>query len=268
MDSDLVNGQSLFVAALQRSGHHALIQWIMINGPAPACFLNDCKPLTNPYSTANMSCSLMPNLNLQEELNGQFSWKALLICSYEDRDLRLLYPSWFTTAMTRWIGRSARSTNVLVLRDPYNMIASKYYWSVRGARWRPSPRAIAALPAIWKAYAREFVGLTSFVPAPVLRVTYNQWFTDAAYRRRLAAALGISAADEGREMVSRWGPNTWGDSFDNMDYDGHATGMKVLERWRYFADDEEFRKLVQDAELIELSHAIFGELPGTDILLR
>jgi hypothetical protein len=38
---------------------------------------------------------------------------------------------------------------------------------------------------------------------------------------------------------------------------------KVFERWKQFATDENFLKLVFDNEIFELSEKLFGEIPGT-----
>jgi hypothetical protein len=258
-----VNERVVHVCALQRSGHHPVIQWMLINSGVPTCFLNDCTPQSNPYLTANLSCSLLPGLDLASERAGQWARKTLLLCSYEDQDLERVYPSSFDDTMRRWIGSAANVTNILILRDPFNLIASKYRWVVHGTQWQPTMDSLLALPTLWKTYAKEFLGLTSHVPRPVVRISYNQWFVDAAYRRTLAKTLGLSLADEGRDMIARWGPNLWGDSIDNLTYDGRATEMKVLERWRHFAHDARYRSLVSDPELIELSTAIFGPIAGT-----
>lgn len=268
MTETSVNDHTIHVCGLQRSGHHPVMQWIMINSGVPVCFLNDCEAGTNPYDTANMTCSFLPpGVDLAAERGGRWARKQLLMCSYEDRDLGSVYPVEFRTIMDRWIGPAARTTHVLILRDPFNLIASKYRWAVQGTQWKPTIESLETLPELWKAYAREFLAITSFMPAPCVRISYNRWFTDASYRRTLAETLGISIADEGREMIARWGPNTWGDSFDNMTYDGRATEMKVLERWQQFVDEPRYRALVCDPELRELSAAIFGAVPGSERLL-
>ena len=50
-------------------------------------------------------------------------------------------------------------------------------------------------------------------------------------------------------------------------YDGKADKMKVLERWKHFVDNEIYKDIFKDKELVELSNAIFGETPGTEIFL-
>lgn len=262
-----VNDQVIRVYAMQRSGHHAVIQWMMINGRTPSAFLNDCRPGTNPYTSANTACSLIPASDLAAAQLGAFTYKSLLICSYEDVLLDAAAPTSDCDAITAWVGSTRRLMDVIVLRDPFNLFASKYYWAIRGSRWAPTMAAIEALPSLWKGYAREFLGATSYLNSSVIRVNYNTWFRDAEYRRVLADRIDISRADEGREMVARWGPNVWGDSFDNMTYDGRATHMRVLDRWRTFKDDRVFCRLFEDEELLTLSREIFGVIPDTDLLV-
>ena len=269
MSTTWVNERTLYVCAPRRSGHHAVMHWIMVNSAGPICFLNNCAPQTNPYTAGRVFDHRLPaGLDLQAEREGRWARKSLLICSYESRDLERVYQPDFDDAMSRWLGPSLNTANLLILRDPFNLIASMYRWVVQGTRWRPPLEALTALPALWKAYAKEFLEVTSLVPSPVVRISFNRWFSDAEYRRTLANILGISAADEGRDEVAHWGPNVWGDSFDNMAYNGRATEMKVLERWRQVADEPLYRSLVSDPELFELSTAIFGALPGTEQLMR
>ena len=233
------NSNEICVAALQRSGHHAIINWIVANSAGPTCFLNDCRLNVNPFLT----CA-------QDEGIGPIP-KNLLIYNYEDRELSELFTLEFMDNRTRWFGKSECSVYVLIMRDPFNNFASKYRWA-----------------GLWKSYAKEFLGLTNFMPAPKVFLNYNSWFADDQYREEMASRLELVSADKGLTEVAKWGPNTWGDSFDNMNFDGRALEMKVLERWRYFADDPVFRNLFRDSELLSLSEKIFGAIPGTHLWLR
>lgn len=247
------NRNEVCVAALQRSGHHAIINWIVANSAGPACFLNDCRLNLNPFMT------------FAGDEGIEHTTKNLLIYNYEDRELSELFTLEFMDNRTRWFGKSERSVYVLIMRDPFNNFASKYRWAVNGTKWTPETEWIArVLPGLWKSYAKEFLGLTNFMPAPKVFLSYNRWFIDEEYRQEIAGRLELASADKGLTEVARWGPNTWGDSFDNLDFDGRALEMKVLERWRYFADDPVFRNLFRDSELLSLSQKIFGAIPGTD----
>lgn len=251
------NRTELCVAALQRSGHHAIINWIAANSAAPVCFLNNCRPNENPF----LMCS--------DDQRAELAPRDLLIYNYEDRQLNEVFRPDFFDQKTEWFGKSGGAVYVLILRDPFNNFASKYRWAINGTKWTPQMEWVTSeLPALWKSYAKEFLGATDVMPAPKVFINYNRWFTDNQYRGELAARLNLTSAGKGLTEVAGWGPNTWGDSFDNMNYEGRAHEMKVLERWRYFSDDQVFRGLFRDSELRSLSESIFDVIPGTDVLYQ
>lgn len=250
------NHVEVCVAALERSGHHAIINWISANSAAPVCFLNNCRPGVDPFL-------------MYPDQRGELAPGSLLIYNYEDRRLGDAFPSEFLNHKTKWFGARGISMYVLILRDPFNNFASKYRWAINGTKWAPPMEWITdVLPGLWKSYAREFVGLTDLMPTPKVFINYNRWFADEDYRDQLARQLGLASAGKGLTEVAKWGPNTWGDSFDNMEFEGRANEMKVLERWRHFADDRDFRQLFYDRELLELSEKIFVGIPGTESLFQ
>jgi hypothetical protein len=252
---DYPNRTELCVAALQRSGHHAIINWIISNSADSVCFLNNCRPRENPF----LMCTEAQRIELRP--------RNVLIYNYEDWQLSEAFPPEFLNDRAEWFGRSGKSVYVLVLRDPFNNFASKYRWAINGTWWIPQMEWVTRdLPRLWKSYAKEFLGLTNLMPAPKVFVNYNHWFTDENYRCEMADRLGLISADQGLTEVAKWGPNTWGDSFDNLNFDGRANEMKVLERWRYFVDDPVFKSLFRDSELLSLSDQIFGVIPGTSVL--
>jgi hypothetical protein len=264
-----INKYEYCIIALQRSGHHAVINWIIKNSKnGQHYFLNNCQPGVNPYTSFNVKDSTIPEDELQKEKKGFFSQKDSLIYNYEDKAFSFVFSPLFMENKQKWIGKSERSINMIVLRDPFNNFASKYKWAIDGKQWNPSIESIKQLPLLWKAHAKEFLGITNDVPKPKLFLNYNQWFSNAQYRKELAENLFLNSYALGIKEVAKWGPNTWGDSFDNMDYEGKANEMNVLERWRIFSDDLFFKSLFQDAELQDLSERIFGKIPGTEVLFQ
>jgi hypothetical protein len=252
---DYQNRTELCVAALQRSGHHAIINWITSNSANPVSFLNNCQPGVNPF----LMCT--------EEQRIELAPRKVLIYNYEDRPLSAAFPPEFLDNKKDWFGESGNSIYVLVLRDPFNNFASKYRWAINGTKWTPQMEWVTCeLPKLWKSYARELLGNTNLMPAPRVFVNYNRWFADDKYRCDTADRLGLISVDQGLNEVAKWGPNTWGDSFDNLNFEGRAHEMKVFERWRYFVDDPVFRGLFRDRELLGLSEQIFGIIPGTSVL--
>ena len=45
-----------------------------------------------------------------------------------------------------------------------------------------------------------------------------------------------------------------------MSKDGRAHRMKVFERWRVCWDEPEYRAIVEDPELMEISDGLFGRI--------
>ncbi|MEZ5583588.1 MAG: hypothetical protein R3F37_13335 [Candidatus Competibacteraceae bacterium] len=168
-----------------------------------------------------------------------------------------------------WVGISRRRHDVLILRDPFNLLASKLKWAY-GIVDRPSKPTIEDVRKardLWKVYAREYLGETSFLRDRV-NISYNHWFAERDYRDHLAAEFGFENRDMGVREVAKWGPTLSQDSFDGLKYEGRAQEMKVLERWKAYVDDPIYREFMADEELHWLSREIFGELPGTAALRR
>jgi hypothetical protein len=252
-----MNSVEIRLAALRRSGSHAVVHWLLAQLPGRGVFLNSCKPEENPCTSCYRGDSVAGGFDLDRTPEP----KDFLLYNYEDRELAAVFSDAFEAAHDRWLGPSARRFDLLVLRDPWNNLASLLRWA-RGAVHPISLDSVARAARLWKGYAREVLGETTFLrhaPTPVL---YNHWVTDPVYRKELAGRLGIPWTDAGREQVAPWGPTTWGDSFDGLAYDGRAGEMPVLERFRWCADDPFYRALF-DAETAELSDQIFGPIPGT-----
>jgi hypothetical protein len=264
------NRWSIRIFAIRRSGHHAIVNWIRYHVRGRHCFLNDCREGTSPFRTSVRENSVVGSwvgehryLNWEQERAGRHAKKGVLLYNYEDGDFQR-HASEVTEGLeAEWIGRSRRTTTVLVLRDPYNLLASRLKW-FHGRGEPPAPERFAEFRALWKLYAREYAGMTSCLPGAI-HVNYNDWFRSRAYRDDIAARIGFHNRDRGVDEVARWGPaiGKRGASFDGLAYDGRARTMAVMDRWREYADDPFFRAQFEDPELVELAHRIFGEIEGT-----
>jgi len=253
-----MNQHEFMVVAMRRSGHHAIVNWIMDNFSGSKCFINDAKLNTNPYKTGSTRTSIWNHFHQQQEAAGDHQPKDLLMYNYEDQDLSQVPGKQFTKNHDQWVGKSKTYNSLIVLRDPYNLIASKLRW-YRGEKWKPSKQELDQTPVLWKMYAKEFLSQTSYLKNKIC-INYNNWFSSRDYKKQLAQKLFLSSFDKGVEKVAQWGPNTWGDSFDNTKFEGQASQMKVLSRWQAFKDDSEYIKLISDKELQSLSHQIFGKI--------
>jgi len=233
------------VVALVRSGHHAIINWITKHFEN-SVFLNNPDVGYDWFSK---------NIDKTKA-------KGLLIYNYERHlyTLKQICEGNSVEARDEAVGKSLRRYDCLVLRDPFNTFASKI--RVTGAKPNSINGKDLNMCEIWKEHAREFLGKTDYLMEPKVFINYNKWFVDERYRRITMNLFGAKLTDDGKETVPNYGN---GSSFDGLSFNGRASEMDVTNRWRHYADDDEFRQLF-DAEMVELSERIFGHIEGTERL--
>ena len=108
----------------------------------------------------------------------------------------------------------------------------------------------------WIEHAREYLGLSNYFQNRI-SINYNEWFTNKAYRHKIAEALGLVFTDVGIDMVPNVGG---GSSFDKLNYAGVASRMNVLSRYKAFLDHPIMLKVLANKELNKLSEEIFGSI--------
>jgi hypothetical protein len=258
-----VNRRELRVIGMSRSGNHAIINWILRQSVGHSCHLNCAEGKTNPFLSARpLHSGLCYETNAREfdwaeEQAGRFTQKDLLIHSYEDSFLGYVCHPIFEQHHDEWVGRSLQRHDLLILRDPFNLFAS---------RQRAGALLEGVAPAtalrIWKQHAREYLGETRYLKQPKILVNYNRWATERVYRAQLAAQLGLTFTDAGVNSVAG---TAGGSSFDGARFDGSAHNMKVLERWKVYQNDLTYRQRLQ-ADWLDYTARIFGPLPGVEAL--
>lgn len=253
---EIINHNEWRIIGLSRSGNHAIINWLLSHLDGRSCFLNCVEPKHNPFESARPlgsgACYQVNygGFDLQAEQQGLHSRKDHLLHSYEDCFLGLLRHPPSEAQHDAWVGRSARRRDLLILRDPFNLFASRIHF---GLDQIPHQRALG----IWKQHARDALGIRRYLPSSRMWISYNRWATSERYRRTLADQLSLDFTDEAFDEV----PDTaGGSSFDGLAHHGSASKMKVLERWREFADDDDFWQLF-DEETVGLATALFGPPP-------
>lgn len=251
-----VNDIEIRVVGMSRSGNHAVINWILAQSPGRTCFLNCAEPGCNPFASARPRTPELPgwralyeDFDVEAERDGRLTWKDLLIHSYEDTFLGPFEKPENEGRHDEWVGRSARRIDLLILRDPRNLFASRL---ASGYGWLKDE----LVSRIWSQHAREFLGLRRNLRQERMMVSYNGWVSSPAYRRELAEALGLEFDDRAAHSVPA---AAGGSSFDGTAYDGRAEGMPVLQRWHDFVADARFHQLLTPA-VLDLSNRIFGEV--------
>jgi hypothetical protein len=251
---DYVNTTEIRAVGMSRSGNHAIVNWILAQAPGRTCFLNCAEPGCNPFETARPRTPELPGwralyegFEIEAERKGRLTRKDLLVHSYEDTFLGPFKKPENEARHDEWVGPSARRVDLLILRDPRNLFASRL---ASGYGWLDD----ALVSRVWAQHAREFLGLRRNLRQELLTVSYNEWVTSFDYRRRLAAALGLEFDDRAAHKVPA---AAGGSSFDGTAYDGRAEEMPVLRRWHRFAGESRFHRMLTP-EVLTLSDRIFG----------
>lgn len=278
----IVNNCELRVFGLQRSGIHAIINWIVQQSVGPTVFVNDIKSLTDSPFEDNDDCHLYASadnsivdakFDVSRERMNDHLYKKYLVLGYEDTDLRHI-PVGFNALLREAVGRSRCFKNVLIIRDPFNLFASRLGFSNTANRL-PMETNWEYVTGLWKGHAHECLGETTYLGDNLVVIKFNQWFTDRNYRCKIADDLGLTFSDLGFEVVpgvdlpldefARFG---CGSSFDNQRFHGRAQQMDVLQRWKRYDKNELYLKFFSDRALVELAERIFGITTGTEILYR
>jgi hypothetical protein len=246
-----LNELEIHFCGMSRSGNHALAEWIFDQARTPKLLLNAAEGGTNPFLTCRPLASgkgwrAEPEIDIEAARRGRFAPQNLLMHTYEDSPLDYAFSEELERHHDEWLGRSRRRIDLLVVRDPYNLFASR----LRLNRYLPPDVATA----IWKQHAREALGETQILPQERLVVLYNQWTRDPGYRREIARHLDIRFSDE---IAQRVRDCAGGSSFDGLAFDGQASEMATGERWKAYVGNEEYRGLF-DSEMAELAERLFG----------
>lgn len=238
----------LVFIGMQRSGNHALINWVAQQFGEPVLFQNDCK-LRDGRLMPTDRAYFDGSGNEPRRIDHRFKSEARIkISSFEDWTLD--------------DGQLPKHKDLedaeyfVVMRDPLNFWASscealqQYSWARRKNLCDP------ARLHQWRTHLRFSMQQES----GATMINFNHWFADKKYRRSLAYDLGFPFTDAGLQHVPFWGT---GSSFDRQSKNNEAQQMNVLERWHSYRDDPAFMKMFDD-DLLELSESVFG-VAATDV---
>lgn len=298
MRSIASNFLELRVAGLQRSGNHAIINWILEqHSGSPRCFLNNvAHDGSDPYH----SCEhlLVRDISADVHLDQlQSIEKRLLVYSLEDDRRKMQGTVGFVESAfseeaavkrRQHTGESQHRIDVLIVRDPFNFFASR----LRRLLDLSGTKDIQKIANDWKQTIKTAMQWSAHRSPNRLVISFNRWFSDEPYRRELAGSLFGIFNDRSMGIVEDFGG---GSSFDGQAYGRltprmllrkwrsllhldkwrnirhyaqrflgpDARQMKVLDRWKRMQEDERFCQVFRDPEMAQLSEEFFGELSGT-----
>jgi hypothetical protein len=254
--SNTINKQEFRVVGMMRTGNHAIISWLRNQVKGKAFHLNNLIVDENPYRHKYYKLSdfypqhktRIENYRLQA--TGNLIPRDCLIYNYEDYDLSKVFSDRFEKTHDLYLGKTELRHDIIIIRDPFNLIASRLKSNMISVKdFRQN------FVDLWIAYAKEYVGETNYLKHNKLCISYNQWCSNIDYRRSIADRLNLEFSDTGIDNIASHGG---GSSFDKSNLNIKASEMETSKRWKHYADDPYYRKLVQNRELLFYAKQIFG----------
>jgi hypothetical protein len=174
------------ITGLRRSGNHAIINWLRGN-------FEDAG-----YKVRHDNDS---------QLLRTVTWhpctdKEVYIVSFEDQDIKVI-PK---------LPDHVESFNFIILRDPFNCLASRMR------------RGYSITRELYLSYANEFVGKTNFVDEPKCCVNYNRWLIDYNYRSCIIQRFGLVCTDAHFHTMSEM--SSFGDTIPEKEH--------LISRWKFY----------------------------------
>jgi len=242
MTDVFINQREIMVNALQRSGHHAFIVWMLENCPRHL-FLNcvqDDRFLRPRFVSQRPELRFVNDLDLsiEREDAGDLTPKELIAYNTEGFLIADALSIFRSPAKAGRIGRSRSAFFTVLLRDPFNNLASL------ATRSRGNSDKLETKVALWldhfEAFKKGATGATETVP-----VLYNRWLRDEAYKRQLAERFGITAGEGPSEIVQWGGGSSFGDTrIDASEIELRWQRVKDLPVYRNLFRDEAFRAAI------------------------
>lgn len=259
---EAINQIEIRAVGLRRTGNHAVLNWIVSQQAGEVFHLNNVAAGQNPYryKCENLRRYHPEHSKMAEvyrrQAMGDFIARDCLVYSYEDWSLAQVTHQRFERNRVLYLGKSQQRFDVLILRDPFNLFASRLKQGFVATK-----ASGASMVDLWLESAKEFAGESCCLGEDLVRVNYNRWFAEEGYRRQLADQLGMTFSDAGLDKVTGFGG---GSSFDGIGVSGRS--LDVTNRWRAFVDHPAFLACFENDEIWAYSERIFGHLPGTDSL--
>lgn len=232
---------------MSRSGNHAVVRWLTSHWKEAGFHV---------YFENNVTKAFLEHLKFIMP-HRDSGVRKVYIVSLEDDNAQA------NEALS--ILTSVADRNILLLRDPLNLFASRLegLGPPRGLNLGPDatqedvdlrrPEVEASLPAHIGWYInnyRELSGATEMIGNKTC-ILYNRWLVDRDYRRAIIEKdLGLKFSDSSHEVRvdSSFGERSWSDE----DY---------LARWRRYWDDPTYRQIRDSGALVDISREMGVEVP-------
>lgn len=263
---------------VQRSGNHAIINWIMSQyDPAKTFFYSGCNvdiPSLNSWARLEHDGVMVRGNERGAQKAQLLLSKAkhcdVILVSYENEDvLFFLRGEEVDKNITPFI-ESNSTLNIFIIREFLNWLASTYVLVSKLPGHQPGSglwyQTIEKRIAQWSDTARVGMLLSQDPPQDTVCVYYDTWMSDGDYRGRLLETFGVLNGDTSLPRVKNYGG---GSSFDGMKYKNAPEKMNTISRWEQFAEDEHYRHAVKSALQEDSFHSLLEtHFPETLTIIR
>ncbi|NES07768.1 MAG: hypothetical protein F6K22_36255, partial [Okeania sp. SIO2F4] len=129
--SEIVNQKEIRVAGMKRTGNHAIINWVKSQHTGEVGFINNVVANENPYryKYENLQDNFPEHKwaieHNRKQAQGNFIKRDCLTYSYEDFPLEQIAIDKFEHKHDLYLGKSAIRYDLLIIRDPFNLLASR-----------------------------------------------------------------------------------------------------------------------------------------------
>ncbi len=231
----MITKKLFYVFGMRHSGLHAISEWILrsIDG--------NCSLFNSQRHDLDYLYLVLDNAAYTDLF---FPFKNKGIHSCQDRDaVVILYEDQLPAKIDyehieRVVGMADVTKPILLLRDPYNMAASR----IKAGRNSELDT--------WIHHAQAFLDTTNIVC-----INFNKWFTDVSYRCDISQQLDIAP----NKHISSISPHGRGSSFDGRKYQGRAQDMDLLNRWKHIYHTHP--DIFENKTVKNLSSQIFSFIP-------
>jgi len=298
---DIRNHLEIRVCGLMRSGNHAIIEWIMAQFTGKrVAFLNNLRfGDRDPYK--NVFEKVFHGFSSNEPEEIRLLPKDVLIYSYEDNDelekngksfSGCVFDPEFEANKDKYLGKSGKFIDIVILRDPFNMFASRLELMKKKPHDHGGVSNSGIIVQNWIDLARLVLKWQAESSPSRLVILYNRWSKDQVYRRLISEFLGGEFCDETMTKVSAFGGGSsfedrslvkltltgifsqfWKvfrpSSYKNLSFYWKRFWLqdpqkKVMERWKSYEKDAVYCRMVSNPEVLLLCSNVFGSIPGTE----
>jgi len=251
------NVKKFVTLSLQRSGQHAVINWIC-SQKKDVIHFNHCNferkhlsnwitPINNRvihYDSNDKIDSDIQSYDEMVDFLSRIERCKHLLYSFEDVDIE-------NKILQKYILKT-KPIVIIILRDPYNWLASTLKHREFGFKQLVNKKKILIK------YMKQALYLNDYLGCPTVTINYNKWVTDKTYRKDICLALDIpfsASADKSILEVPDFGG---GSSFEGTKPIKECYNNSVFDRWKDFTSDPVYRELLNDPHLIDLSKSFFA----------